>query len=232
MPAEDGEIYATCISRTHDTCTTPDLILATPDLGTRASSYAQDSLGSDHKGLLAIFPTDAPQNRPPKRNQKRKNWNFKKANWLYFSTVIENRMRSAPWTASISAQIRFFTQLLLQAAHIAIPRFPAFVTPSVHAPIIKRYRRLRQQAFRKYLVTRTDQHWVEYKRLRALALRETAKHRRNKWQRMVESLTLKGSGPTSAWRLLKGLSGRISRPQISPSAWELNEPPPTWRRPT
>ncbi len=164
MQPEDGEIYTTCISRSSDTCTMPDLLVASPGCCRRATLHIQDYIGSDHMALLGIFPT-IQQPRPPKRNQPRRNWNFKRANWLTFMEVIDFKMRSAPWRAPVAIRIIFFNQCLLYAAKVAIPRFPALDTHQSHSPALKRFRRLRKAALRKFLRSRADEDWVECKRL-------------------------------------------------------------------
>ena len=159
-----------------------DLSIASPGIHTDLTwGTFDDSLGSDHLPICISYSRDtiAPPS-PPK-------FNFKKADWVPFSRVVDLDMSEG----DIDAKVEAVQHSILHAAHATIPK-----TSTVHTkravpwwtPDCRQALRERNRRYRIFSKQPTNSNFISYKEVRAKARRQIRSSKRNSWRNFVSTV--------------------------------------------
>ena len=160
--------------------------------------------GSDH---FPILITDSSEIFDIARPEK---WNLKKADWLKYQTIIENKINALQKNNEIDLLVNSFTDILTQTGEESIGKISNYSKRNLVPwwnDQCKISIKLYKQALNKYKKEKTTENMLNYKKLRAKARFIVKKSKKDSWTEYVSTL---GDSASSAevWNKIKKISGK------------------------
>jgi ribonuclease HI len=144
-----------------------------------------------------------------------KKWSFPRADWGSFCSCTEI-VDDCPEDQLLQTKSDYITQLLLSAAEQAIPFSSLEVTkprvPWWNADCSRAINN-KKSAIRRFHRTKNPDHYIEYKRFRAISRRIIRQARRKSWQNYISSINV--NTPVSiVWKRVKKMHKKFSAPRF------------------
>lgn len=193
---------------THGSLTHIDLSLCSQRLSPDLYWHTyHDLCSSDHFPILIHFINQAPIIR-------KHHWNLKRADWANFTEMTKNI--SYQKTIPVSQNLQNFMELTFSAAKKCIP-YNSRIGPRTHAiwwnEECKEAKRTKNKARRKFLKTRDNVDFIEFKRLKAKARLTYRQAHKESWKLYVSEI--RSETPISKiWKKINKLRGRYKGAHI------------------
>ena len=192
---------------TANTCTAPDVSIATAGILPSCSWSTDTTLSSDHLPIRINISTAIKQIKSDKKTYI----NFRKADWTNFERETEEAFSTAPHTDDVHASERFFRKVLQRAAKRNIPtgRIPKIINAvsSATAKLIDVRDKLRAE-------DPTSARLPEIQKEINISIRD---HRQQKW---LEHLDKCQPGSKQMWDTVKSLSNPPRKPENQSVAFQ------------
>ena len=190
----------------------PDLTLASSDLLNRCTEDVLDCIGSDHRPVLTCINP-----KKKKKYKRRTKWNFKKANWKLYNSLLYQQFQD--FLEKDYTSVDYFcddvTKAILDAAAKSIPRgcrkeFKPFWTPEIQDAVDRR-----SKARKAVEENPTEETKMNYNRECAKVKLAVNSAKRQAWAKTTGELNLSQNG-TKAWSLLNNLCGENRKQNPKP----------------
>ena len=204
----DPEDTPTFYSRRWMTTSTPDLAFMSNDLVPKVTRNVQDQLaGSDHRPVLLSVDV----NPSKTRNNTTPRWNYKKADWIKFSSLSNNYTSNInSKTKQIDKSASAFVKAILKAAQESIPRgarkdYLPYWTEEIQKlnDEVTRARELVEE-------NPTIENNISLKAKTARLKKETLSAMRSSWNKKTSTLNLEKDG-NKLWSLVKSLNSEDNK---------------------
>ena len=180
-----------------------DLSLCSSKLACRFSWSVLDSLyNSDH------FPLEIKSILPSTTGSYPVRWNLKSANW----DVYQNNFSNPTISSDINQSVQNFTECILRAAKVAIPKTSGKSRPCSVPWWNKELENIindKKKAFYKFRKNPNDENLINFKKARALARQTIKLAKKSSWATYVSSISSTTSS-SSVWKKVHSISGKRS----------------------
>ena len=193
----------TFLSRVWRTTSTPDLAMATDDIGKYTTREVASQLGgSDHKPVILTIN----ERRNSAFQLPKARWNYKRANWKQFTKLLDDNCKKLRLdNHNINVSVELFTAAILDAAKHSIPK-------GCRKDYIPGWNDHLQHLHDTLCTARdtmekspTDQNTAAHNRAKAVFNREKLQQLRKSWHEKTESLNME-KDTTKLWRLIHTLN--------------------------
>ncbi|UYV61495.1 hypothetical protein LAZ67_1005060 [Cordylochernes scorpioides] len=194
----------TYISHSYGTPQTLDLTITSPTMQQFIKNSTLKSIGSDHLPLLTEISTSTSL---PKSSQ-RLFWNYKKASWNSFKTLLDSLLSKIPPNSSLEDRWKNWKSAVLISAKQNIPRGNRkFYIPGYREvlDLLKDEIEDRNQVYQDLIENNNTLLIRDYNHLAAKIKLKADQIKQNKWIEICSSIDPKTSD-TKLWRLLHALN--------------------------
>ncbi|GBO16873.1 hypothetical protein AVEN_148339-1 [Araneus ventricosus] len=186
-----------------------DIVFVSPDLGPSCKWKVQENIGSDHLPILIEL-----KKRQSLRFNIKKLWNLKRADWLSFTTFIDNEISKNPLTEDLDTNWNTLKKIMPTAAKYNIPRSKMknkrpYLTSN--SPSLQPLLEERKRIVDVLNSNNNNQDRIELNKVNAELKRKYAQMKRDKWNELCTSLDSRSSNG-KLWKLVKNIGKE--QPQV------------------
>lgn len=189
-----------------------DLAFCSPRFAGKANWNALESnCGSDHNVIHIELQTSA-----KRESLYKSKWIFQKADWPMFGSLCDSYFAQIDWEDDVENVNNNITKSIIQAANETIPKSTGsgrkkqarFWNEKCSQAV-----KARDDAKKSLRVGSTDNHFIEYKRLKAIATKTIKSERRKSWRNFCASLSNR-SNLSRVWNVIKSINNVDSTESI------------------
>ncbi|GBM03393.1 putative RNA-directed DNA polymerase from transposon BS, partial [Araneus ventricosus] len=174
-------------SLSYNTTDVLDLTLISPDIFPYSSWRVLDHIGSDHSPILTEINFKIRTIRTTNLS-----WNFGKANWNNFESILTERLSHSPLTEDLEREWAYFRDSIFIAAKRIIPRGKGkkrgkdFTNSPHNSETIQKLLADRDQLLRNYAQRTDDETRIQINKINADIIRSYIDIKRRRWEQLYD----------------------------------------------
>ncbi|GBN96073.1 hypothetical protein AVEN_204636-1 [Araneus ventricosus] len=184
------------------------LDIAFVSLDPSCTRKVQENIGSDHLPILIEL-----KKRQSVWVNNKKLWNFRRVDWLSFTTFMDNEISRNPLTEDLDTNWNTLKKVMHKVAKYNIPRGKMKKRPYLtnNSPSLQPLLEERKQIVDVLNSNNSNQDRIELHEVNAELKRKYAQIKRNKWNELCTSLDSRSSNG-KLWKLVKNIGKE--QPQV------------------
>ncbi|GBO28456.1 RNA-directed DNA polymerase from mobile element jockey [Araneus ventricosus] len=192
-------------SLSYNTTHVLDLTLISPDIFLYSSWRVLDHIGSDHYPILTEINFKIRTLRTTNLS-----WNFGKANWNNFESILTERLSQSPLTEDLEREWAYFRDSIFIAAKRTIlrgkgkKRVKDFTNSPHNSETIQKLLADRDQLLRNYAQRADDETRIQINKINADIIRSYIDIKSSRWEQLCSNLDYKTPN-SRLWKLAKAL---------------------------